>query len=303
MIVLLSLVVSTNAGPSSLRQAHHAAPLDRALADALRDAKTSGVSAAVIFAEGSRWTGTAGFSDARTRRRVTTDTPFAIASVTKTFVAALALQLAHEGRFGLDDPVSRWLPELVNGDRITMRQLLGHTSGLEDGPPPRAPWHRWSPAQVLAQSKTLVCEPGKCFRYSDANYVAAGAVLESVTGESLTRLLRDRIFGPLGMNTTWLQGFERQRGRVALHTSDADDGSGIEPSTEFATRTGAAGALATTASDLAEWGEALLAGRLLDPSVPDAMLDFDASARLPCPAADRCPEEYGLGMEAQLVGG
>jgi CubicO group peptidase (beta-lactamase class C family) len=302
MIVLLACVVSTGTAPGA-RQAHHTASLDRALADSLRDAGTSGVSAAVIFADGSRWTGTAGLADVQTLRRVTSKMPFAVASVTKTFVAALALQLAHEGRFRLDDPVSKWLPTLVNGDRITVRQLLDHTSGLESGPPPRAATYRWSPTQVLAQGQTFACDPGTCLRYSDMGYVAVGAVLESVTGESLASLLRDRILRPLGLNTTWLQGFERQRGRLALHVSDADDDSGIEPSTEFATRTGAAGALAATASDLAEWGHALFTGDLLDASVPDAMLDFDAAARLPCPAADECPGEYGLGMQAQLIGG
>ena len=90
-----------------------------------------GVSAAVVLPGGRTWTGVAGFADAGKQRRVNPSTPFAVASVTKTVVVAVALRLAERGALDLDAPVARWYPELARSDRVTMRQLLGHTSGLD----------------------------------------------------------------------------------------------------------------------------------------------------------------------------
>ena len=272
--------------------------LDRALRRGLEEAGTPGIAASVVFADGRQWTGFAGQADTADRRRVTATTPFAVASVTKTFVAALVLQLAEEGTVDLDEPIVRRLPDVPGNDVITLRQLLNHTSGLSNGPI-GAPSQRWTPDEVLASMGPPDCAPGTCFRYADMNYVAAGAVLEAATTSSLPRLVRRRFLVPLGMTHTWFQSFERARGTVATAYRmgvPLSDGSSTVPTTDFVTRTGYSGALATTARDLAIWGDALLGGKVLRRASLAEMLDFDATSDLPCPLADQCLGGYGLGM-------
>jgi hypothetical protein len=144
------------------------------------------------------------------------------------------------------------------------------------------------------------CEPGACFRYSDLNYVVAGAVIEAATGSGVPELVRRRFLRPLGMTHTWFQGEERAQGRVATAYRDGapdSDGSAFVPTIDFVTRTGVSGAVATTAADLTTWGAALFGGKVLDKESLHTMLDFEASADLACPVAEQCTGGYGLGME------
>ena len=108
----------------------------RALTARLASLRTTyglpGVSAAILFPDGTMWRATSGFADVRTRRHLTADTEFAVASISKTFLAALILKLVEEGKVGLDTPVVTYLPSLAIDPTITVRQLLDHTSGLHD---------------------------------------------------------------------------------------------------------------------------------------------------------------------------
>jgi D-alanyl-D-alanine carboxypeptidase len=142
---------------------------------------------------------------------------FRVASQTKAFVATVVLQLVAEGRVGLDAPVGRYLPRRLlpeGGDRITVRQLLNHTSGLYD---PQVEvyqtlqdildlrFEHWTPAEVmaLANDNGLLFEPGTAWSYSNTNYVVAGLLIERVTGTSVARQLERRLIKPLGLRHTW----------------------------------------------------------------------------------------------------
>jgi D-alanyl-D-alanine carboxypeptidase len=141
---------------------------------------------------------------------------FRVASITKTFVAAVALQLVGEGRMSLDDTVERWVPGLVPGGAgITVRQLLNHTSGLfdyiDDGDDTiLKPYlrgdvtHVTTPRQIVAvaTSHPLHFAPGTKHKYSNTNYIVLGLLVEAVTGDSLTAELGRRIFQPLGLRAT-----------------------------------------------------------------------------------------------------
>ena len=109
-----------------------AATLQRALEAARKSMVIPGVAATVILADGRTWTGVAGDAVAATHAKVAPQTPFAIASLTKTFTAALILRLADEGQLTIDDTLARWLPDYPNAARITLKMLLQHTSGLAD---------------------------------------------------------------------------------------------------------------------------------------------------------------------------
>ena len=135
------------------------------------------------------------------------DLPYQIASNSKQFTAMALLLLEDEGKLSLNDPVSKYLPDISDGDRITIRQLLSHTSGLQDFWPqdymfgdmltPTAPQgivDEWA-------KKPLDFEPGARWQYSNTGYVVAGMIAEKVAGEKLVPFLTKRIFAPLGMTT------------------------------------------------------------------------------------------------------
>ena len=140
---------------------------------------------------------------------------FRVASQTKAFVATIVLQLVADGRVGLDAPVSRYLPRLLpDGDQITVRQLLNHTSGLYD---PQVEvyqtlqdiydlrFEHWTPRQVMALAVEggLLFPPDTAWSYSNTSHVVAGLLIERVTGTSIARQLERRLIRPLDLRHTW----------------------------------------------------------------------------------------------------
>lgn len=134
------------------------------------------------------------------------DLPYQIASNSKQFTAMALLLLRDDGKLSIDDPVSKYVPGITEGDRITIRQLLSHTSGLQDFWPqdymfadmtvPTTPQHivdKWA-------KKPLDFQPGTRWQYSNTGYVVAGMIAEKVSDEPLLNFLNRRIFGPLGMH-------------------------------------------------------------------------------------------------------
>jgi D-alanyl-D-alanine carboxypeptidase len=143
--------------------------LQKALEAARKAMVIPGIEATVILADGRTWTGVAGDAVAATHVKVTPQTPFPIASVTKTFTAALILRLAEQGRLTIDDPLARWLPDYPNAAHITLRMLLTHTSGLADffqNPKldtalNKAKGRVWTPAEVLPFVANLPSRPAR----------------------------------------------------------------------------------------------------------------------------------------------
>jgi D-alanyl-D-alanine carboxypeptidase len=118
--------------PSAGLDAALARELQRALDSGRAALDSPGASAAVVLPDGDVWTGVSGTADLRRHNPVTPDTQFAIGSITKPLVAALALDLAEAGILDLDDRLAKWVPRFPDADRITLRQLLSHTAGTRD---------------------------------------------------------------------------------------------------------------------------------------------------------------------------
>ena len=146
-----------------------------------------GAAAAVVAGGRVVWVGASGLADVRRRVPVSRDTRFAIASVTKPFVAGLVAQLAATGVLGLDDPLSRWVPRFPGARRITLRQLLDQTSGLDDyvgegrfvaAERRRGPDFEWAPRELLRYVPSPLAAPGERWNYSNANYLLLGLVVE-----------------------------------------------------------------------------------------------------------------------------
>jgi len=147
-----------------------------------------------------------GVADVVKKTGVTPQTPFSIGSMTKQFTAVGILMLAQEHRLSLDDPLSKYVPQLPNAKRITLRELLWQTSRLRNYPDTRE--HAWplhgsiAPAALFAFMATdkPVFAPGTQWGYSNTNYAALADVVASrASGASYGAFLQSHIFGPLGM--------------------------------------------------------------------------------------------------------
>ncbi|NUV46557.1 serine hydrolase domain-containing protein, partial [Streptomyces sp. CAI-78] len=194
------------ATPAAQPNSPHRQATLSALQDLVKKGTLPGASAEVRYRD-ARWTAQVGHADTATGRERAPDDHFRGASITKTFIATVLLQLEAEGKLSLDDSVEEWLPGLVRGEgydaeAITVRQLLNHTSGVAnytDDPEfihraagPGFAEHRYDthpPEELVALALTYppYPEPESAPMYSNTNYVLAGMVIEAVTGRSYAR--------------------------------------------------------------------------------------------------------------------
>ncbi|MFF8812690.1 serine hydrolase domain-containing protein [Streptomyces pactum] len=294
------------AHPGALRLERDAAALHRA--------GYTGVSVRLDTPRGAH-TARGGVADLRTGRPVPWQGYLRTGSTTKTFVATVLLQLTGEGRVSLDDTVERWLPGVVHGHgndgrRITLRQLLQHTSGLPDYDGDVVPEfsargylaHRWttySPAErvALALSHPPSFAPGTGWEYSNTNYILAGMVIEAVTGRGWEREVHDRVLRPLGLRHTLIPG-----DHPFLPHPHARDYQQFGPGEPFTDTTvaylpldgGADGSIISTAADLNRFFSALLRGRLLGPA---QLAEMRRTVALPEGSGGVPGTRYGLGLE------
>jgi D-alanyl-D-alanine carboxypeptidase len=205
---------------------------------------------------------------------------FQVASITKTFVATVVLQLVAEGKLGLGDAVERWLPGLVpNGRSITIRELLEHTSGLFDYFDDKAfvravvahPGRVWPPRKLvaIATAHPSLFPPGRDWSYSNTNYILLGLVVEAAGGKPLDQQLQRRIFERLGLSATSFPTDARIEGAHAHgyvgfatlpRVRSLLDTSPVSPSLSWA-----AGAIVSTGDDVTSFYSTLLSGRILPP--------------------------------------
>ncbi|MBH5333634.1 beta-lactamase family protein [Streptomyces pactum] len=259
-------------------------------------ARYTGPDGVRVRAEGVRDRTTGAPMDPRAR--------FRIGSVTKTFSAVVLLQLVAEGRIDLDEPVNRYLPGLLPDDRITVRHLLTHRSGLADYT--NAMFERTVPGFEavrnrvfshqelvdLSLSEPRTTEPGAAYRYSNTNFVIVGMLIEKTTGRSVATEYQRRVIKPLGLrNTSYVHpdtAIEGRHIRGYLHPDEA--GAPLVDSTEQTLSWAqAAGAMISDEKDLNTFMSALLGGRLLPPHLMDAMLTMS-------PTDTTGTRFYGLGL-------
>ncbi|MFK0288069.1 serine hydrolase domain-containing protein [Streptomyces sp. NPDC090499] len=180
----------------------------------------SGVQARVIASDGRQSVATSGTADLNTGRPVPSDGHFRMASTSKTLVATVVLQLEAEGELSLDDTVDQWLPGVVQGNgndgsRITIRQLLQHTSGIHDDLPGyTTPEEYYQQRHDVYGSEQLVARamahapdfpPGEDWAYSNSGYVLLDMIIQKATGQPAHQEIEDRILRALGLDQTrWM---------------------------------------------------------------------------------------------------
>ncbi|MDX8031167.1 serine hydrolase domain-containing protein [Lentzea sp. BCCO 10_0856] len=247
-----------------------------------------------------RFTARSGKADLNSNQPVPLDGRFRVGSITKTFVSTVMLQLAGEGKVDLDAPVVRYLPGLIDG-RITVRQVLQHTSGLYNYTDalPLSPdefekirYKHWSPQELLAlsTSKPLDFDPGTKWSYSNTNYVVAGLLVEKLTGRPYEKAVEQRILKPLRLNDTEVPGdnvnikgpHARAYWTVGGKPSEI---TRLNPSVAWA-----AGEMISTTRDLDTFANALADGKLLKPAQQQEISKTTAVS-----------PQYGLGLQVETL--
>ncbi|MFY3742496.1 DUF6268 family outer membrane beta-barrel protein [Anaeromyxobacter sp. Red801] len=245
---------------------------------------------------------TAGTADpTRRAARIDPSAPWIIGSTTKTFVAVVVLQLAREGKLALDATVERFFPDLPGASRITIRQLLQHTSGMAEylhtDPVDRDARREWSARELIAvaAARGPVAEPGAGFHYANTNYLMLGEIVERVTARPWHAEVRSRILEPLGLRHTGYAGepsAPRLGAGYVLASGEPVEATALwHPSIG-----GAAGGMYSTASDLLAFTLALFEGDLLDARSAAEMRTFVRGEDHGFVA-----HAYGLGLERYTV--
>jgi D-alanyl-D-alanine carboxypeptidase len=296
---LAGCATSAPGGPATPAQA--SASLARVVRADLRAHPAIPGEAVALLTPGVRAEAAAGYADVATRVPLTPDTPFRIASVTKTFVAAAALRLVERGDLELDGAIGPHLsPETAallrddgyDPDRITLRQLLDHTAGLfdfatgatHDRITETDPGHRWTRAEQLRLATVdgdPLGAPGTGYRYDDTGYLLVGEVVERATDRPLAAAVRDLDrFARLGLDHTWWETFEPAPvgtpPRAHQYAGTGYDNAGLDASSDLF----GGGGLVSTVGDLARFFDALFDGEVFDDDdTLDAMLTVSGPGR------------------------
>ncbi|MGW1680597.1 serine hydrolase domain-containing protein [Saccharopolyspora sp. NPDC002376] len=288
---------------------HRSDAVQASLDRLIRDDGFPGALAAVHGRDGQVRDYTAGVSDLATGAEVPANGQVRIASNTKMFVATVVLQLVGEGKIDLDAPIETYLPNLLRGDgidgrKITVRQILQHTSGLDDNDEELATNYSevqhtyFEPHQLLdiALAKKSLFAPGTGWSYSNPNYVVAGLLIQKVTGRPVGEEITKRIIEPIGLKDTYWPALGEQTIRGSHPHGYFPDSNGSQADvTEMDPSMGwAAGQMVGTPRDLNRFLTALLNGELLKPEQLEQM-----RTTVDAPAFDTTGStRYGLGIAA-----
>ena len=302
-ILLLFLLIGANARPAASQSVNTIDPALRARIDTIATEvlRKTGVPSASVAVEqhgGIVYTHAYGLARIEPRVPATAQMRYAIGSISKQFTAAAILLLQQQGKLSLDDPVSKYIPDLTCGDEITIRELLSHTSGYQDYwpedyvMPPML--HPETPQQILDTwaKAPLDFQPGTQWQYSNTNFVIAGQIAEKVSGEPLFEFLKQHIFGPLGMHSV------RDFDESGLAKDDATGyyrhalGPLLLAPNVGRGWASAAFELAMTAHDLALWDASMIGEKVLSPDSYKQMFT-DVTLK------SGKPTRYGLGVQVR----
>lgn len=316
-LLLLAGCASPAPMPSASPSSTAAAGLDTATTDALQAvlddtrelAGFPGTIARVITPEGT-WTGTSGTAGPDTGAAPTATDHTRIGSVTKTLTGTILLQLVEEGLISLDDPVSQYVPDAPNGT-ATIRQLADMTSGIPSYSLDQNwqdqyfgdPYTFYTPQQILDITNTLppAFAPGEGWQYSNTNYVILGMIFEQLTGQPIEEVFQQRIFDPLGMDSSFFPEDVAQGMPATLpspHLVGITDQGQADGTTAVATDWNpsymyTAGEVVSTMDDLEKWAHALFTGEgVLSPEMQQLRRD----SILTSPPPNNESSGYGIGI-------
>ncbi len=306
-----TLPAAATQGPGSGSGSGSGDAVRQGLERLVREDRYPAALAATVGRDGRTRTYTAGVADLRTGAKVPVDGQVRAGSNTKAFTATVVLQLVGEGKVGLDAHIEEYLPGLVRGEgidgsRITVRQLLQHTSGLPDytdymiadyaGETSRHTYYQPRTLLDTALAHKALFAPGSSWSYSNTNYVLAGLLIEKVTGRPLAEQITHRVIDRIGLRHTYFPGVGEEGIREAhprgYHAArpggPLEDITRIDPSWGWA-----AGQLVSTPGDLNRFFSALVGGRLLGPA---ELAQMRTTVEVPEDSAMGTGVRFGLGV-------
>jgi len=234
-----------------------------------------GMAMSVRLADGTVIGKASGYSDPSGDEAWSVDTVSAIGSVTKTYTGVVVMQLVEEGKLSLDDTIDTWFPQQPNGDRITVRMLLSHTSGIANyisgENVMEGKWNKeWAPMDLVAEANKIgpVGESGsREAHYSNTGYILLGLIIENITGNSWAQEVESRIIEPLDLKDTTFLSKEGVWGSIMVvgyaKTADGYISSLEIPWYPHPSTVWSAGEIVTTLSDLMIFASALFDGKLV----------------------------------------
>lgn len=296
----VALALASSGGQAAAALPSKAAVAREAAELMIRNYRDDAPGAAILVARGDTilFRAARGEADIEHHVKLRPDSVFRIGSVTKQFAAAGLLKLVEAGKVGLDDPLSKYVPDYPGGDRISIAQLLNHTAGVKNYTD--LPGYMETLVRRDLTTRQMIdafrnsppdFEPGSNFSYSNSGYVLVGAVIEAASGEPWYRYLERVLFRPLGMTRTGYGMDPKYAARqVRGYTME---GEKFLPARAISmTQPHAAGGLVSNADDLLKWNRALHEGRVLKSA---------AYARMISPAGAAAGPGYGFGLFAGKV--
>jgi D-alanyl-D-alanine carboxypeptidase len=276
-LTLAAIAAERAADPSPFPAAKKAA-IDATLARAMAQVKAPGAVVGIwIPGEGS-YVAALGMSDPVAKKPMRIDDRFRIGAITRTFTVTSLLQLVDEKKVRLDDPVSKYVDDVPNGDKITLRMLANMTSGLhsysEDpawiDEAMRNPQRAWTPRELVdaAFRHPPDFPPGGSVHDSDTNSVLIGMVVQKVTRRPVRVVLRDRIQRPLGLKqTTWPISGRMPKPFARGITTQTPDGKPVDATNRNPSFAFSAGQLVSTLDDMRTWIRLFATGALVSPAL------------------------------------
>jgi len=268
--------------------------IDAAAQKVLADTGVPSASVAVVKDGKLVYTQAYGLARISPPKPATPDMAYAIGSVSKQFTATAILLLQQDGKLSVDDPVSKYFPELTRSNEVTIRNLLTMTSGYEDFAPQDYTIPDWlqpiEPSKLvhLWATKPLDFDPGTKWQYSNTNYVLVSLIVEKVSGEPLGKFLHERVFKPAGMKDLFNTYSQREKLQVTGYVSNALAPPRVEPMEGTGWYYGD-GDQAMPAATLAQWDLSFINKSVLTPA---SYAEQETSFKL----KDGTDTHYGMGI-------
>jgi CubicO group peptidase (beta-lactamase class C family) len=270
----LSLVLCASAAPGEQPSSPALAKKVDALA-AEQLAKPGGVGLSIAVAQRGKilLAKSYGMADAELDVPANEETMFRIGSVTKQFTSAIVMRLVEQKKLALDDELPKYVPDFpLQGRKVTIEQLLQHTSGIKSYTDIEEPWKKVWPIELthaellaLVKDEPFDFEPGTGWHYNNTGYYLLGMVIEKVTGKSYPEVLQTELCVPLGLTRTRYDSNRDLIKNRAQGYSLLDDGRLANDNVLGMAQPGAAGGIVSTASDLVRWEMALSSGKVVKP--------------------------------------
>lgn len=271
--------------------------VDSVATAAVAEHRTAGVSVAVVTNGRTVLAKGYGFADLENDVPATAETVYRIGSITKQFTSAAIMRLMEQGRLSLDDTLQKFLPDFpTQGKRVTVRQLLNHTSGIRSYTSLGPKWQRVMRLDLAPDSMVALFagepfdfEPGHAYRYNNSGYFLLGMIIEKLSGKTYAQHLQDEFFGPLGLENTVYCDQAPLIKRRARGYATRPDGRFVNAEPLSMTQPYAAGSLCSTVGDLVAWTRALAGGQVVSPASYRLMTTPDT-------LHDGKPMTYGFGL-------